>query len=59
MGTSLKKEYEPPTVDVNPVALENNIAQQSPVRSVDVNPWQPDTGDEVVRPDTGDIYLPI
>ena len=59
MRTSLKKKYVPPTVEVNPVSLESNIAQQSPVRNVDVNPWQPETGPEVVTPDTGDIYLPI
>jgi len=59
METSLTKNYVPPLVEVKPVVLESPILQQSPINSVELNPWQPETGDEVVRPDTGDIYLPI
>jgi len=51
-----RKAYESPTVEVNPVTLESNIALQSPVLNVKANEWAPD---ETVAPDTGDIYLPI
>jgi len=59
METSLTNIYVPPTVVVRPVALESPILQQSPINNIDVNPWQPETGPEIVTPDTGDIYLPV
>ena len=49
--------YVPPQVEVNFVDLESNIAIPSPIRGVPVVPWN--TPDEEVKPDTGDIYLPI
>jgi len=51
-----KTNYAPPNVEVYPVVLEGNVAVHSPVSKVDVKDWEPE---EVVIPDTGDIYLPI
>ena len=56
MEEEMMNTYIPPKVDVYPVALESNIALQSPVISVDMEEWKPD---ETVAPDTGDIFLPI
>jgi len=51
-----KTNYVSPKVEVNLVALDNNIMQQSPLRKVDVEDWKPE---ETVAPDTGDIYIAI
>jgi hypothetical protein len=51
-----RKKYISPTVGVNPVVLEGNIALQSPELNINANEW---AQDELVPPDTGDIYLPI
>ena len=56
MENSLTNQYVPPIVEVNSIELESNIALQSPVINVNANNWAPD---EEIRPDTGDIYLPI
>ena len=56
MKQSEKINYVPPVVEVNPVALEGNIALQSPVRNIDVEGWV-DGGE--VEPDTGDIFIAI
>ena len=56
METTVEKQYIPPKIGVNPVVLEGNIALQSPDIHVNANDWAPD---EEIRPDTGDIYLPI
>ena len=52
----MKEEYTHPTVEVDSVTLESNIAVQSPIRNIDVEAWEPD---EVITPDTGDIFLAI
>ena len=52
----LNTDYKPPKVEINQVALENTIALQSPVRTINREDWEPD---EQVTPDTGDILLPI
>jgi hypothetical protein len=57
METLSKKKYIPPTVEIDQIALEGNIAMQSPAVNINMNDW--DTPDEVVTPDTGDIYLAI
>ena len=51
-----KNQYVPPTVEVNPVALDAGIAIQSPIRKIDVEDWG---AEETITPDTGDIYIPI
>ena len=54
-----KRQYLPPSVKVNTVELDGNIAQHSPniiIDSVSDHWWH---GDDPVAPDTGDIYLPI
>ena len=56
MEEAITKQYIPPIVGVNPVVLEGNIALQSPEFHVNANDW---ADDEIVAPDTGDIYLPI
>jgi hypothetical protein len=56
MKIKLKEQYTPPAVEVYSVALEGNIAVQSPAININLNDWN----DPVeVKPDTGDIYLPI
>ena len=56
MEEEIMNNYIPPKVEVNPVVLEGNIAQNSPIMQIDIEEWQPD---ETVKPDTDDIYLPI
>jgi len=56
METIMDKQYIPPKIGVNPVVLEGNIALQSPELHINANDWG---NDEMVAPDTGDIYLPI
>jgi hypothetical protein len=58
MKESEKNTYIPPTVEVNPVVLDANIALQSPIRNIEVQDWdqQPEVN---VTPDTGDIFLSI
>ena len=56
MKEAITNTYIPPKVEVNPVVLEGNIAQNSPIMKIDMDDWEPD---EVVIPDTGDIFLPI
>ena len=56
MEEEIMNKYVPPKVEVNPVVLEGNIAQNSPIMKIDMEDWEPD---EPVTPDTGDIYLPI
>ena len=51
-----KIQYVSPKMEVNTVALEGNIAVQSPISNINVQAWE---NEEVVTPDTGDIYLPI
>jgi hypothetical protein len=53
---NFKRHYIPPEWEVYPVAIESDIALQSPVMVVNMEEWKPD---ETVTPDTGDIYLPI
>ena len=53
---NLKADYVPPKVEITRVALENTIALQSPVKTVNREDWEPD---EQVVPDTGDILLPV
>jgi len=56
MEATIDKHYVPPSVGVNPVVLEGNIALQSPELHINANDWG---NDETVAPDTGDIYLPV
>ena len=56
MKDSEKIKYVPPTVEVNPVALDANIALQSPLKTIDAEPW---ADEDVVTPDTGDIFIAI
>ena len=51
-----KKKYVSPSMEVHSVALEANIAVQSPIRSVDLKDWE-EEGE--ITPDTGDIFLSI
>ena len=50
-----KITYLPPTVEVNPVTLDANIALQSPIKKIDVDEWV----EEEITPDTGDIFIAI
>jgi len=56
MEKSEKNKYVSPSVEVNQVFLEGNIAVQSPVRNVNVEDWG---ADEEIVPDTGDIFIAI
>lgn len=51
-----KNLYVPPTVEVNPVALDASIALQSPIRKIDVEEW---VEEPEITPDTGDIFIAI
>jgi len=51
-----KVKYVPPTMEVNPVELEANIALQSPIQRIDAEEWAPE---QDFTPDTGDIFLSI
>ena len=56
METSKKNIYVPPSMEVHPVALEANIALQSPIQKIEMEDW---VEEGEVKPDTGDIYLAI
>ena len=56
MDATTDKQYLPPKIEVSPVVLEGNIALQSPELHITANDWETN---EMVAPDTGDIYLPI
>ena len=56
MEEEIMNQYIAPIVEVNPIVLEGNIAQHSPLMKIEAQEWEPD---ETVAPDTGDIYLPI
>jgi len=56
MEEEMMIEYVPPKLEINPVVLEGNIAQNSPIMKIDMEDWEDDVQ---VTPDTGDIFLPI
>ena len=56
MEEEIMNKYEAPKVEVNPVILEGNIAQNSPIMKIEAEGWEPDVS---VTPDTEDIFLPI
>ena len=56
MKNETVNQYVAPRVEVNPIVLEGNIAQNSPIPKIEAKDWE---DDEYIAPDTGDIYLPI